>query len=297
MPPKQKKQKLEDESEEEVAQCEDGTKTETNSSPSTKDKESPPADATSLSPLGQKFLDIEAEQCKELLQLQYGQGQLLVYNPLDYASEIHRDFVSKCCQGPKKVLLLGMNPGPWGMGQIGVPFGHVEYARDWLEVKGEVTKPSNEHAKRPITGLQCTRKEVSGDRMWSLLKQLSGTPEVLFKHIFLYNYCPLFFLKDSARNITPPDLKVKEREALEAVCNKTLIHVVELLGVEHVVGVGTYATDKACEALTEGGREDVEVSTLMHPSPINPAANKGWAKIAIKQLTESKVIKYFKPEV
>lgn len=92
-----------------------------------------------------------------------------------------------------------MNPGPWGMGQTGVPFGHVKYAKEWLCVKGNVTKPSQEHPKRLVTGLSCTRSEVSGDRLWSLLKELSGEPETLFTHVFLHNYCPLFFLKDSAK--------------------------------------------------------------------------------------------------
>lgn len=49
---------------------------------------------------------------------------------------------------------------------------------------------------------------MSGDRLWSLLKELSGSPDVLFKYVFLHNYCPLFFLKESAKNVTPPELKV-----------------------------------------------------------------------------------------
>ncbi|KAK3893820.1 hypothetical protein Pcinc_002381 [Petrolisthes cinctipes] len=284
MPPKQKRQKIDHKSK----GHENNGGGNSTGTPNTLQI---PTDPASIS---QKFLDIEAEQCKELLKLQYGQGQLLVYNPLDYASQIHHDFVSKFCRGPKKVLLLGMNPGPWGMGQTGVPFGHVDYARDWLEVKGEVTKPVNEHEKRPISGLNCKRKEVSGDRMWSLLKQLSGTPEVLFTNIFLHNYCPLYFLKDSAKNVTPPELKVHERAELEKVCNRALVQVVDLLGVEHVIGVGNYAAERARKALTNEGREDIKVSTLMHPSPVNPAANKGWANIAIKQLTDNKTIEYFK---
>ncbi|XP_071538534.1 single-strand selective monofunctional uracil DNA glycosylase isoform X3 [Panulirus ornatus] len=178
----------------------------------------------------------------------------------------------------------------------GVPFGHVGYARDWLGVKGNVLKPVKEHPKRPITGLECSRNEVSGDRLWSLLKELSGSPEVLFSQVFLHNYCPIFFLKDSAKNVTPPELKVKERANLEAICDKALVEVVQLLGVEHVVGVGNYAADRAQAGLLKAGLETVKVSTLMHPSPVNPAANKGWKEIATKQLTENGIIHYFKPK-
>lgn len=246
--------------------------------------------------IAKQVLDIEKKQCEELLKINYGKGVCYVYNPIDYAYEIHEDFVTKFCSGGKKLLLLGMNPGPWGMGQTGVPFGHVGYARDWLGVKGNVLKPVKEHPKRPITGLECSRNEVSGDRLWSLLKELSGSPEVLFSKVFLHNYCPIFFLKDSAKNVTPPELKVKERANLEAICDKALVEIVQLLGVEHVVGVGKYAADRAQAGLLKAGLETVKVSTLMHPSPVNPAANKGWKEIATKQLTENGIIHYFKPK-
>lgn len=169
------------------------------------------------------------------------------------------------------------------------------YARDWLGVRGEVQRPVQEHPKRPALGLTCTRNEVSGDRMWSLLKELSGTPDVLFRHVFLRNYCPVFFLKDTAKNVTPAELRVAERSALEAECDASLVAAVQLLGVEHVVGIGKYATDRTNAALRSAGLEGIKVITLMHPSPINPAANKGWRDIAIDQLTQGGVLHYFKP--
>lgn len=264
----------------------------------------PTADQTEQPPLSlsatqtsiaTQYLDIERRLCGKLVSLPYGEAVQYVYNPVDYAWEIHRDFVLKFCQGRKKVLLLGMNPGPWGMGQTGVPFGHVGYAKEWLGVTGRVTRPAQEHPKRPVTGLECGRSEVSGERMWGLLKELSGTPDVLFTHIFIHNYCPLFFLKDSAKNVTPPELKVKQRSALEEECDRALVEVVHLLGVQCVVGVGKYATDRTKVALRQAGIEDVQVSTLMHPSPVNPAANKGWRDIAIRQLTESSLLHYFQP--
>ncbi|XP_045126409.1 single-strand selective monofunctional uracil DNA glycosylase-like isoform X2 [Portunus trituberculatus] len=255
----------------------------------------PPSFPASQTSIATQYLDIERRLCGKLVSLPYGEAVQYVYNPVDYAWEIHRDFVVKFCRGRKKVLLLGMNPGPWGMGQTGVPFGHVGYAKEWLGVTGRVTRPAQEHPKRPVTGLDCGRNEVSGDRMWGLLKELSGTPDVLFTHVFIHNYCPLFFLKASAKNVTPPELKVKQRAALEEECDRALVEVLRLLEVQCVVGVGKYATDRTKVALRQAGIEDVQVSTLMHPSPVNPAANKGWRDIAIRQLTENRLLHYFQP--
>ncbi|XP_037782126.1 single-strand selective monofunctional uracil DNA glycosylase-like [Penaeus monodon] len=215
-----------------------------------------PAPSISPQDIPAKFLEIEARQTDRLLSLDYGEGISYVYNPLDYASEIHADFVSKFCQGTKKVLLMGMNPGPWGMGQDWdfERCFHLacKICKGVARSDGGVKRPEREHPKRPIQGLECTKSEVSGDRLWSLLKELSGSPDVLFKFLFLHNYCPLFFLKESAKNVTPPELK----------------------------------------AFAKAGITNIEISLLMHPSPVNPAANKGWREIAIKQLTESKVIEY-----
>ena len=44
-----------------------------------------------------------------------------VYNPLDYARVPHAEYVTRFANSPKRILFLGMNPGPWGMAQTGVP--------------------------------------------------------------------------------------------------------------------------------------------------------------------------------
>lgn len=43
-----------------------------------------------------------------------------IYNPLEYAANLHNQYVHMYCDKPKKVLFLGMNPGPFGMVQTGV---------------------------------------------------------------------------------------------------------------------------------------------------------------------------------
>src|SRR6188768_1279806 len=74
------------------------------------------------------------------------------YNPLLYARAPHEAYLERYGQGPKECLLLGMNPGPFGMAQTGVPFGDVGMVRGWLEIEGAVTKPAREHPGRPVSG-------------------------------------------------------------------------------------------------------------------------------------------------
>ena len=44
-----------------------------------------------------------------------------VYNPLDYAWAAHEAYLRRYAASPKRVLFMGMNPGPVGMVQPGVP--------------------------------------------------------------------------------------------------------------------------------------------------------------------------------
>uniref|UniRef100_A0A8B9MFZ4 Single-strand-selective monofunctional uracil-DNA glycosylase 1 n=1 Tax=Accipiter nisus TaxID=211598 RepID=A0A8B9MFZ4_9AVES len=110
--------------------------------------------------LAGRFLRLEREQSALLQALPpFGEPVSHVYHPLDYAWEPHCDFVRRYCRTPKRVLFLGMNPGPFGMAQTGVPFGEVWHVREWLQVVGGVKKPPSEHPKRPVLGLTCRRAE------------------------------------------------------------------------------------------------------------------------------------------
>ena len=48
-----------------------------------------------------------------------------IYNPLEYAWQMHEAYLSRFVSRPTRTLLLGMNPGPFGMAQNGVPFGET----------------------------------------------------------------------------------------------------------------------------------------------------------------------------
>lgn len=130
-----------------------------------------------------------------------------VYNPLEYAFNPNKNYVQKYCTSTKKILFVGMNPGPFGMCQTGVPFGDPNWVKNWLKIEGIVNKPNLECPTRQITGLDSLKKEVSGDRLWGFFSQLSGEPEVFFKYSFVCNYCPLAFMNDRGLNVTPSDIK------------------------------------------------------------------------------------------
>ncbi|WP_305046292.1 uracil-DNA glycosylase family protein [Geoalkalibacter sp.] len=204
-----------------------------------------------------------------------------VYNPLRYAAEPHRDYLERYGQGPKQAVFLGMNPGPWGMAQTGVPFGEVTLVRDWLGIEKPVGKPRPEHPKKPVAGFACRRSEVSGRRLWGFFREVFGSPDTFFQRFFVLNYCPLLFLDEGGRNRTPDQLSPAEREPLIAACDDTLRRMVEVLGCSRVIGVGGFAEERARQALV--GME-IAVGRILHPSPASPAANRDWPGQARAQL-------------
>jgi single-strand selective monofunctional uracil DNA glycosylase len=200
-----------------------------------------------------------------------------VYNPLVYAREPWNLYVDRFGTATREVVLLGMNPGPWGMVQTGVPFGEIVAVRDWMDIVAPVLKPAHEHPKRPIDGFACHRSEVSGRRLWGWAQELFGTPDAFFAQFFVANYCPLAFMEASGRNLTPDKLPAAEREPLFAACDQALRETVELMQPELVVGIGKFAETRARAALKG---VPCRIGTVLHPSPANPAANRGWSQQA-----------------
>jgi len=224
--------------------------------------------------------------CRAVSKLRFGEPVTHVYNPLDYAWPMHEAYLRRYGTGPKRVVFVGMNPGPWGMAQTGVPFGEVDHVRDWLCLNEPVGSPKHAHPKRPVRGLDCERSEVSGRRLWGLFAERFGTPGAFFDDHFVANYCPLVFMEAGGRNRTPDKLPSAERRPLETACDRHLRRVIDTLEPTHVVGVGGFAHTKAKTVLGETG---VRIEQVLHPSPASPAANRGWAKQATKQLLEAGV--------
>lgn len=229
------------------------------------------------------LLDIADALVAELRTLRFGSPVAYVYNPLEYARKAHAEYIRRYGRRQRAVILLGMNPGPWGMAQTGVPFGEISFVRDWLGINEPVGKPDREHPKRPIVGFACERSEVSGARLWGWARDTCGTPARFFSRFFVANYCPLSFLEDSGRNRTPDKLPVEERLPLMAACDEALRATVKHFKPKFVIGVGTFAERRALSAL-EG--MSVKVGRILHPSPASPAANRGWATRATAELAE-----------
>ena len=215
--------------------------------------------------------------------LRFGPPVLHVYNPLVYASAPHAEYLRRFASGRKEVLFVGMNPGPFGMAQTGVPFGDVSMVRDWMGIEAPVGRPDSEHPKRPVLGFSCERSEVSGTRLWGWVRDRFGSPEKFFERFFVWNYCPLCFLEASGRNRTPDKLPAAERAPLFEACDRALRGLVDELGPRWVVGVGKFAEDRAKAALSD---YDVEIGRILHPSPASPAANKNWAGAAEAALAQ-----------
>jgi single-strand selective monofunctional uracil DNA glycosylase len=204
-----------------------------------------------------------------------------VYNPLNYAWPAHATYLRRFGNSRKRVVFLGMNPGPFGMTQTGVPFGEVAAVRDWLGINARIGKPAQEHPRRPIEGFACRRSEVSGLRWWGLFARRFGRAEEFFQAHFVANYCPLAFVEESGRNLTPDKLPAREVAPLYAACDRHLRRVIAALQPEWLIGVGDFAERRARALLANSG---VTLGKILHPSPASPAANRDWAGQVTRQL-------------
>ncbi len=219
---------------------------------------------------------------RDLARLRFSPPVTHVYNPLDYARQPYDRYLRKFARRPKRVILVGMNPGPWGMAQTGVPFGEIAYVKDWMGICEPVNRPSPEHPKRPVDGFDCRRSEVSGRRLWGWAAETFGTPQVFFRHFFVANYCPLMFMETTGRNRTPDKLPVAEKRALLAVCDKALERTLQYFQPEYAIGIGAFAAGRVATA--SDGR--FTIGQLTHPSPANPRANRGWAEVVTAELRQ-----------
>lgn len=216
-----------------------------------------------------------------LARLTFGPPVTHVYDPLEYAWAAQELYLRRFGASPKRVVFLGMNPGPFGMVQTGVPFGEISAVRDWMGLEAPVKRPRLEHPKRPVLGFACPRSEVSGRRLWGLFAQRFGTAERFFQEHFVANYCPLAFFEGEGKNRTPDKLPAGEQAALTALCDAHLRQVVGALGAQWVIGIGAFAAKRAGQAALG---EAVQLGTILHPSPASPAANRGWAGTVVSQL-------------
>ena len=172
-----------------------------------------------------------------------------------------------------------MNPGPFGMAQTGVPFGEIAAVRDWLKIERPVGRPEREHPKRPVSGFDCARSEVSGRRLWGLFAERFGTPERFFAGHIVTNYCPLAFLESrrpqsharQAAGLRTGRLVCRLRPALaghrRGPCNPN-----------GWLAIGDFAAKRAAQRLP--GRP-LKLGRILHPSPASPrrtAIGRAWLR-------------------
>jgi single-strand selective monofunctional uracil DNA glycosylase len=228
-----------------------------------------------------KLIEAARELAVRAGKLHFAPPVALIYNPLEYAWAAHEQYLRRFGAAGKNVVFVGMNPGPFGMTQTGVPFGEIAAVRDWMKIDAPIGRPAVEHPKRPVLGLACPRSEVSGRRLWGLFAERFGAAEKFFAGHFVVNYCPLVFMGERGENLTPDKLRADEMVALEKICGAHLRSVLETLRPNWVIGVGAFA---ALRARVAAENLAVQVGTILHPSPASPAANKDWAGKATGQL-------------
>lgn len=231
------------------------------------------------------LIQATARLASDLRELEFSPPVAWVYRTLDYTWQPHCQYLERFGTGQKQVLFLGMNPGPFGMAQTGVPFGEVAAVRDWMRIEGRVEKPAHEHPKRPIEGFQCTRSEVSGRRLWGFFAERYPQAEEFFEDHFVMNYCPLVWMTQTGANLTPDKIAAAEMAPVEMACQKHLQEVIGLMKPAWLIGVGGFAEERLRRAAEACGSE-AEVGRILHPSPASPAANRGWAEVAGRQLAD-----------
>ncbi|MFT7516455.1 MAG: single-strand selective monofunctional uracil DNA glycosylase [Myxococcota bacterium] len=229
-----------------------------------------------------KLITISRQLADHCDQLNFPEPVTHIYNPLQYARVPHEKYLRKYARKNPSAILLGMNPGPWGMAQTGIPFGEIAAARDFLKVSGPVEQPPLLHPKRPITGFDCQRAEVSGRRLWGWVADRFESADAFADYYYVCNYCPLVFMEEGGRNFTPDKFKAATREKLFAICDEALRQTVDHLKPEYVIGIGKFAETRAAKALVDF---DVKIATILHPSPASPMANRGWQPHIQQQLT------------
>lgn len=194
------------------------------------------------------------------------------YNPLDYAFPVHEAYLEKFGSDRKTGFFLGMNPGPWGMAQTGVPFTDPYIARDWMELpRRSVGSPSNERDARPIEGWESDRKEASGQKLHGFFRSIYGSLENFFENHIVMNYCPLVMYSEEATNLTPEDLLKADRESIFEICDPYLADLIEFYDPDVLVGIGRFGQRRLMDVLD---LTESEVAYLPHPSPASPIATR-----------------------
>ena len=220
--------------------------------------------------------ELLVQKCEQLIPRLIAQTIVThATNPLDYARQPHQKYLAMIGEYSPDTILLGMNPGPWGMAQCGIPFGATKVATELLGIaEVEVLQPDGMHPKRPVVGLSLERQEVSGTRLWGALAERYCNAKEILSQVFIVNHCPLLLLDEAGRNITPDKLSGDAVNGLLQACDEHLKQVTEIIGAKKIIGVGKYAEKQARNVFRDYPNTTIEICSVWHPSPASPLANR-----------------------
>jgi single-strand selective monofunctional uracil DNA glycosylase len=218
-----------------------------------------------------------------LKPLKFGAPAACVYRPLEYAWKPHARYLERFAKGreARGVSRHESRPLRHGADRRALRRGGGCQGLDGAERTGR--KTADEHPKRPVEGFACQRSEVSGRRLWGLFAERFGSADAFFKDHFVLNYCPLVWMSETGANLTPDKLAAAEMAPVERACLAHLGEVIELLRPSFLIGVGAFAEERLRRAAELNGSE-ARIGRILHPSPASPAANRGWAEAASRQL-------------
>ena len=207
------------------------------------------------------------------------------YNPLDYAWDIHKKYIELYGGLGAKTVILGMNPGH-GMGNTGIPFGCPEQVNKYLKIKDiKIKKLEKMHPKRIVNGLECDKPEISGRRIWGLVKDIYGQPRNAFSKIYVINHFPLWMFDKKGRNITPDKLPIVASKTMLEQCDSTVLEIINALEANKVIAVGNYAEKRIKKIISKKNIPNLQIKKIPHPSPANPFSNKEKGAIWRKMVT------------
>ncbi|MDW8246799.1 MAG: hypothetical protein RMJ84_09485 [Sandaracinaceae bacterium] len=235
-----------------------------------------------MSPL----VELDRALSASLSDLRWDPPVACVYNPLTYAHHARVLYFERYGTLPKRVLFVGLNPGPFGMVQSGIPFGDVHMVREYLGINARISAPPHTHPKRPVLGFACKRPEISGRRFWGWIRKHHPNPHTFFSKALVWNWCPLAFFDANGRNLTPDRLRGKARFQLFEICDHSIITLIDCLQPAWVIGVGKFVFERIRKLFNPS-----KVTLIPHPSPANPASNRGWESHA------EKAIQLFHPDL
>ena len=137
-----------------------------------------------------------------------------IWNPGRYGEAWHSLFRATYPLDRHPILVLGLNPGLYGMAQTGIPFTDVKRLREKLPLlAGRIRRRFGDPEVPGLAppGLRYFLRrsfESSAVRVYRFLEMGWGSAEEAWKHVAVANACPLLFVDPvSGENRTPADLR------------------------------------------------------------------------------------------